>query len=253
MLISGSLSQQNDSQRFGTMMNPYQDKPDPWSSHSVIAAQLEYFPKGTRILDIGTASGTIGRICNGKDFILHGIEPVVEWAKVSRPYYAELLTQELQQTPDSFLTGQDVVICADVLEHMPDPDLQLKRLVTLQSEGSRFIISIPNNANLWIRLNLLFGNFDYTDRGILDKTHLRFFTQRTAKQMIVASGLKVLKIIPTPIPLPLVHPFFKDSALGIGLHRLLANLTKILPRLLGYQFVFIATKSSLLSEPAKGL
>jgi hypothetical protein len=224
------------------MTNPYQAKLDPWSSHSVIAAQLENFPKGTRILDVGTASGTIGRICQGKGFVIRGIEPVKEWAELSREYYKEISQRELQQTDDSFLRGHNIVICADVLEHMPDPEKQLKRLVSLQSSGTMFLISVPNIANLWIRLSLLMGNFNYTERGILDKTHLRFFTWRTGSQLVSSSGLKIKAIISTSIPLNLLHPFFSEAFLGRKIHQLLAILTKLLPRLLGYQYIFIAVK-----------
>jgi len=66
------------------MENVYQTKLDPWSSHSQIAMQLADFPSGTRILDVGTATGVIGRICQGKGFVLRGIEPVKEWVRARR-------------------------------------------------------------------------------------------------------------------------------------------------------------------------
>ncbi len=162
----------------------YQLKPDPWSSHSIIAGLLKPFPPGTRILDVGSASGTIGQLCQGRGFTLIGIEPVKEWADASLPYYHSVYPQDLAHTPDEILEGYQVVICADVLEHLPDPQVQLARLVQLQSPGTLFLISVPNIANLWVRLNLLFGKFDYSDRGILDRTHLRFFTRRTIIDLV---------------------------------------------------------------------
>jgi 2-polyprenyl-3-methyl-5-hydroxy-6-metoxy-1,4-benzoquinol methylase len=219
----------------------YQDKLDPWSSHSIIVDYLKQFPPGTRILDVGTASGTIGRLCKDRAFIMRGIEPVASWAEISRPFYSEIFVSDLAGTQDDFLAGNQVVICADVLEHMADPQSQLSRLSSLQSPGTLFIISLPNVANLWVRLNLLFGKFDYAERGILDQTHLRFFTLSTALQMTAAAGLRVLQVIPTPIPLNLVSPFF-GTAFGRSLHALLARLTKAFPSLLGYQFVIFAAR-----------
>lgn len=227
---------------------PYQDKLDPWSSHSIIKELLQAFPHGTRVLDIGTASGTIGRMCSGHGFLLHGIEPVAEWAEVSRQYYDRILNQDLSHTDDEFLKDHQVIICADVLEHMPDPEVQLFRLVNLQAPGTTFIISLPNIANLWVRMHLLFGNFNYAERGILDKTHLRFYTRKTAVNMLTAAGLQVQQIIPTPIPLNFVNPFFQRSNPGRTLHRILAVFTRALPLLLGYQFVFWAQKEQVLIQ-----
>ena len=220
----------------------YQYKPEPWSSHSLILEQLRHYPEGTRILDVGTAAGTLGKNCLERGWILHGVEPVAEWAELSRPYYAEIRGQVLEQVGDDFLADHQVVVCADVLEHMPDPSSQLQRLVDLHPAGTRFLISLPNIANLRIRLHLLFGSFEYTEVGILDRTHLRFFTQRSARRMLENAGLRVQRVLPTPVPLGLVSPFFNTNRLGRWLYRLLAQLTYALPRLLGYQFVIVADK-----------
>ncbi len=129
----------------------------------------------------------------------------------------------------------------DILEHLPDPDTVLKRLVECQPSNALFIISVPNIANLWVRLNLLMGKFDYTDRGILDRTHLHFFTRRTLVNMIQNSGLEILSIQATPIPLELVSRFFVTLP-GRFIHAVLARFTHWLPTLLGYQFVVQARK-----------
>lgn len=223
---------------------PYQDKHDPWSSHSLINDHLKRFPPGTRVLDVGTASGTIGRLCQNAGFVLRGLEPVVEWAEMSRPFYSAFAVQSLAETDEDFLRDQQVVVLADVLEHMADARQQLIRLAGLQQPGTVFLISLPNIANLWVRLLLLFGKFDYTDRGILDRTHLRFFTMRTASELLQDAGLQIKMIQPTPVPLNLVHPFFAGSVLGRAVHRALAQMTRIFPTLLGYQFVFRAEKVS---------
>jgi 2-polyprenyl-3-methyl-5-hydroxy-6-metoxy-1,4-benzoquinol methylase len=150
----------------------------------------------------------------------------------------------LSETKDEFIQGHQVVICADILEHTPDPSNELHRLVCLQPSRSVFFISVPNIANIWVRLNLLFGRFNYTDRGILDRTHLRFFTRSTITQMISTAGLEIEKIVPTPIPLHLVHHFFDHAALGRWFYWLLNKMTQAVPTLLGYQFVVYAKKHS---------
>ncbi len=223
---------------------PYIDKQNRWSSHHQIFLWLDQYPAGTIILDVGTASGSIGRLCQGKDFQIYGIEPHTEWARLASPYYQEIFKATLDETPDQFLRGYQVIVCADVLEHMPDPDRALARLVDLQSNGTDLIISVPNIANLWVRLNLLFGNFTYTDRGILDRTHLRFFTQKTFVDLLRKSGCRIQRFTATPIPLDLIHPFFQKNKLGILMLTLLANISQRIPTVFGYQFIALIRKST---------
>jgi 2-polyprenyl-3-methyl-5-hydroxy-6-metoxy-1,4-benzoquinol methylase len=186
-------------------------------------------------------------MCAGKGFILHGIEPGAEWINLARPYYDALLCSTLEQAPDRFLSGYDVVVCADIIEHLAHPQAALRRLLALQPEGCRFIISVPNVANIWVRLNLLFGRFDYTDRGILDRTHLRFFTRHTFVALLEAVGLQMTDLDVTPIPLNLVHPWFQRTAGGRFAHQQLDRLTHRCPTLLGYQFVAQAMKPWLMT------
>jgi 2-polyprenyl-3-methyl-5-hydroxy-6-metoxy-1,4-benzoquinol methylase len=221
---------------------PYVDKNDPWSSHSQIKAWLADMPVGTKVLDIGAATGTLGKQLSGAGFVLHGIEPHAAWAEMARPHYADLRCGTLDDVGDAFLSGHNVVVCADVLEHMAHPEQALRRLLSFQPAGCRLLISVPNIANLWIRLNLLMGRFDYTDRGILDRTHLRFFTQRTLKTMLNMVGVRVVQLSVSPIPLDLVHPLFRHTSWGRAVHAGLARITRAFPRLLGYQFVVRAVK-----------
>lgn len=215
----------------------YRDKLDPWSSHSVIKSWLINYPSETRILEIGTATGTLGRMCAAYGFVWRGIEPNHEWSNVAIPYYHELLVNTLECTPDEYLQGNDIVICADVLEHIPYPINELKRLVKLQDKTTTFIISVPNIANIWIRVNLLFGRFEYTKRGILDFAHLRFFTRRSLLEMLASVGLQHKKLSTTPIPINLINPLFESTDWGRLTHRSLAWFTTVFPTLLGYQFV----------------
>lgn len=221
----------------------YQDKADPWSSHALLRGRLTCFAPGTRVLDVGAATGTLGRMCQGCGLELHGLEPDSAWAEVARPFYSSLVVSTVENAPDEALRGFNVVVCADVLEHLPAPEDSLRRLAALQQAGTVFLVSVPNVANIWVRLNLLFGRFDYAERGILDRTHLHFYTRRTLAQLLTGAGLKIVNIQTTPIPLALVNPFFIRSPLGKFIYRLLAALTRMLPTLLGYQFVAETVKS----------
>jgi 2-polyprenyl-3-methyl-5-hydroxy-6-metoxy-1,4-benzoquinol methylase len=220
---------------------PYVDKRSPWSSHSLIAAELVRFPAQSRVLDIGTASGTLARLCRGHSFKLFGVEPNPNWAQIALPLYEKIYVGSIEDAEDEFLRGYDVIVLGDILEHLAAPEAVLQKLVDLQRPDSTFIISVPNIANLWVRLSLLTGKFDYAERGILDRTHLRFFTRKTLLAVLKSAGLEIITIQVTPIPLELVSRFF-ISLPGRWLHAGFAQLTSILPTLLGYQFVAKARK-----------
>lgn len=221
--------------------SPYQDKPSIWSSHSRIASHLRLLPAHSKVLDVGTASGMIARSSLDRSLRFFGIEANRAWAETASAYYEKMWNCLFDEMPDEALQGYDAVVLGDVLEHMPAPETALYRLVELQPRGSLFILSVPNVANLWVRLHLLMGRFDYAERGILDRAHLRFFTRKTLTALVKGAGLEILSIQATPIPLELVSSFFL-TPMGRVIHAALARLTDLLPTLLGYQFVVKAKK-----------
>ena len=222
--------------------NPYLEKLSPWSSHSQIVAILKSLPKKSRVLDIGTADGLLARLSKASEIDFYGIEPRSEWAKEAEKYYEAIWVGLIEDAPEVFLSNDyDAIVFADVLEHTTDPLSILVHLVSLQKPGCKIIISVPNIANLWVRLNLLFGRFDYTERGILDKTHLRFFTHKTLIKMVQQADLTIDCVKVTPIPLELVSNFFLSST-GAVVFLIFAALTKLFPTILGYQFIIQAKK-----------
>ncbi|HEX9330876.1 MAG TPA: class I SAM-dependent methyltransferase [Anaerolineales bacterium] len=220
---------------------PYHDKPSIWSSHSIIASRLSVLPAQNKVLDVGAASGMLARMCQNKTLRLFGIEPNANWAHIASPLYEKMWICSISDMDEKLLGGFDVIVLGDILEHLPDPEAVLQKLVERQSSGTVFIISVPNIANLWVRLNLLMGRFEYEDRGILDRTHLRFFTRRSLTAMLKNAGLSIISIQATPIPLELVSRFFVTPP-GQFLHAILARITSWLPTILGYQFILEARK-----------
>ena len=224
-----------------TVQLPYHDKPSVWSSHLIIATHLNALPAQSKVLDIGAASGTLARMCLNKNLRLFGVEPNPTWAEMASPLYEKMWICSISDLEEEYLSGYDVVVLADILEHLPNPEVILEKLVKQQAPGAKFLISVPNIANLWVRLNLLMGRFEYTDRGILDRTHLRFFTRWSFVKMIRNNSLEIISIQATPIPLELVSKFFLTFP-GRLFHTVLARLTSWWPSVLGYQFVVEARK-----------
>ncbi len=98
--------------------------------------------------------------------------------------------------------------------------------------GGEVVLSIPNVAHLWVRLSLLLGRFEYAGRGILDRTHVRFFTERSLRALLADAGLRV--VLPQVVP-PRFHGAWLD-----GVHAASAAAARAFRRLLGYQFVIVA-------------
>jgi len=134
----------------------------------------------------------------------------------------------------------DAIVFADVLEHLEDPGSMLRAARRwLRPEGT-LLVSLPNVANLAVRLSLLAGRFEYADRGILDRTHLRFFTRRSARRTIEAAGFRITEVRATPVPAELAVPALARSPWRGAVRALCAATARLRPTLFGYQFVFVA-------------
>jgi len=157
----------------------------------------ELIPDGAKILDVGSGNGALSRRLKEKrsDFIIDGIELNAYAAELSRQYYRRFYIGDARDYLDEInKEGYDYIVLADVIEHLSDPLEFLKDLYSCLTTKSRIIISLPNIAFGAIRFSLLNGNFDYVDSGILERTHLRFFTLKTLKSLIKNSDLNLEKI-----------------------------------------------------------
>jgi 2-polyprenyl-3-methyl-5-hydroxy-6-metoxy-1,4-benzoquinol methylase len=134
----------------------------------------------------------------------------------------------------------DRVLLLDVLEHLRHPEQILRQSHEVLKREGLLIVSVPNIANIYIRLTLLLGRFDYSERGLLDKTHLRFFTRKTARKLLESNGYSILEEQQTVIPLELVLGWSPDNVVMKALNRLLAAVTWLFPGLFGYQIMFVA-------------
>jgi len=159
--------------------------------------------KNLDVLDVGCGFATTSQHIETRGNRVTGIESSAEAVAVARTRLSEVIHGDLQSHP---ITGRrfDVIIFADVLEHLAWPIGVLRSYLDLLNDGGSLIVSLPN-IGLWsVRLNLLLGRFHYEETGVLDRTHLRFFTRRTAREMIESMGLKIVRRTYNP---GLVRPF----------------------------------------------
>jgi 2-polyprenyl-3-methyl-5-hydroxy-6-metoxy-1,4-benzoquinol methylase len=205
-------------------------------SHRLVLAEV---PDGARVLDVGCATGYLAAELTRRGCTVDGIEFDPAAAEQARAHCRAVVTGDLEAPlihaeVERMLAGvrPDVIVCADVLEHLRDPWAVLAWLRTLLAPGGRAIVSVPNIAHWTARRALLRGRFDYADFGLFDRTHLRFFTRASAAELARRAGFAVRAERPAGAPLPLES---RVPALG----RVRDRCVRRCPELLALQFVLV--------------
>lgn len=143
-----------------------------------------------RVLDIGCGRGQIGRILHEQyQCAVTGLEINPDFARECVGYRRVIVgSAEDESLPASISERFDVIICGDVLEHLRQPEIPLRAFHRLIAPRGRLLLSVPNVAQIRIRLMHLRGRWDYTPEGIMDRTHLRWFTLKTLRQLVAECG-----------------------------------------------------------------
>ncbi len=164
--------------------------------------------KGLDVLDVGCGFATTSQHIERLGNRVTGVEESAEAVAKARDRVSRVVQADLQDSEGvaSKLEGArfDVIVFADVLEHLAWPLGVLRKYLGLLNQDGSVIVSLPN-VGLWsVRLAVMTGRFEYQDTGVLDRTHLRFFTRASARRMLDAAGLTVLGTTYNP---GLVRPF----------------------------------------------
>lgn len=206
-------------------------------SHRLALAQV---PAGARVLDVGCATGYLAAELRAAGCEVVGVEVDPAAAQQARAHCAAVVVGDLEapatraEVERVAAGGVDVVLCADVLEHLRDPWAVLAWLRPLLRDDpeAKAIISVPNIGHWTARRELLRGRFPYADFGLFDRTHLRFFTQASARELARRAGFAVRTELPAGAPLPL------ESRIP-ALRRLRGPCVRRCPGLLALQFVLV--------------
>jgi 2-polyprenyl-3-methyl-5-hydroxy-6-metoxy-1,4-benzoquinol methylase len=198
---------------------------------------LPLMPKhSTRVLEIGCGSGQTLEMLKSKGFCDEtvGVELFDSAAEEARNRVDKVYCLDVEKGPlPEDLGTFDLILLLDVLEHLVDPWSFLKKIhsLALKPHG-KIIISLPNARHFTLVLPLLRGNFDYKERGILDKTHLRFFTRSSATRLIEEAGLTIDAV--------------KSTSLDLNLNSGKLNLITLglLSGFLTSQYIFSASRMS---------
>jgi predicted TPR repeat methyltransferase len=219
----------------------YPWKEIPGSSHAVLLGRILARPAGLSVLDLGFGAGLLARRIRAHCRYLAGVELDAGAAAEGARFFDDPVTGDIfEGISGPWKEPFDVIVAGDVLEHLPRPGDLLSALKPLLKSGGALLVSLPNVANVTVRASLLAGRFPYADRGILDRTHLRFFTLASARALLEDSGFRIGWETATAMPVELAVPALGRPPLAgpvRGGTRLLAHAW---PTLFGYQFVFEA-------------
>lgn len=189
-------------------------------------------PPKSKVLDVGCNTGKLGKeLKKRKDCVVLGIDLFEESLEIAKTRLDNVKKIDLEKYEKPFQDKFDVIVFADVLEHLRYPEKTLKIYKGMLNEEGFIIASIPNIANIKIRFSLLLGKWNYQESGILDKSHLRFFTKKTMKDLFQSSGYKIKIVDYTSGFSFLVFRYFKP------LKRIRKILCGIWPSLFAFQFI----------------
>lgn len=160
-----------------------------------------------KILEIGTGSGAMANAYKMKNSSVKyiGVEIFPEYKALSERYCDKVYLEDFESPSEALIeeaNDADFVIFADVLEHMRNPWKVLQLLATRIPDHCRVIASIPNIQHWSIQMRLMSGDFSYADSGLLDRTHLRFFTRKTILTLFTENGFLINQLIPRIFDFP---------------------------------------------------
>lgn len=234
-------------------------------------ALLRLVGRPRRVLDVGCGLGQNGAFCRTRGAHVVGLErdPAARARAARVLHEVHDVDLEAPASIAAALAGQrfDLILFGDVLEHVRDPRAVLEAVCAHLDDEGHVLVSLPNVAAWPVRLSLLAGRFEYRESGVLDRTHLRFFTRDSAAELLASAGLEVMRRDQSPMLVraakdaiyPLVRAASGDTstfdadptALARslpykayqGLVRPLEDrVTRVAPGLLGFQHVLLARR-----------
>lgn len=217
------------------------------SSHAVILRKLIALPS-SRILDLGCSSGLFAAHARAVGHEVTGVDCLE--LPGARERTDRFVKASLEHgIPGEVGGGFDIIVAADVIEHLSRPGEVLEDMRGVLRPGGRVLLSVPNFSHWYPRARVTAGLFGYDRRGILDETHLHFFTRATLRRTVRASGFDILDEQATGLPLGVIA-----DADGRRLHLLRwidGLLVRARPSLFGYQIVMTLTPRAMARVPAE--
>jgi SAM-dependent methyltransferase len=176
-----------------------------------------YIPEGARVLDVGCSTGNFGAALEQlKNCTVVGVDlnadDIAEAAtRITTALVLDITAKGVVEALGKF----DVVLFADVIEHIPDPRAALRAVHGFLRPGGFIVYSIPHMGHASIRFDMLAGRFPYTELGLLDKTHLHFYDRPEVHDVFASSGFRIVDESPTLVGYP--DEWTAERLAGMGL------------------------------------
>jgi O-antigen biosynthesis protein len=209
---------------------------------------IDFIGFNKKVLEIGTSTGYVSKILKEQRNIVTGIEIDQEAGLLAEPYCDKVIFGDVEELDlDAFLVPQsyDIILCGDILEHLKNPvNLLIKIKKYLKPEGY-LVVSLPNFCHGDVLLNLLNGDFHYTSKGLLDKTHLHFFGLKNIYSFFAELGYQIKNLQTTNLDIG--NTELKVDNMKIP--RDLLIFIQSLPNSTVYQYLFCAFPSDCVNQP----
>lgn len=223
------------------MPNVYTFKDFIGSSHRILIDLIRRQGPGNLFIDLGAAGGELARSVAPQFRRRIGYEYNIDCIESLAHSFDSGIVANLENAT-TLPRNADAIVLADVLEHLRNQ----KNLLALVREsirpGGRVYVSVPNIANITIRIGLLFGIFTYRERGILDETHVRFYTMHTIRKELEGAGFRILTVRGSSVPIRLIVGQWMPGAVLVPFEWLLLRLTNGWKSLMAYQLILVVER-----------
>lgn len=230
------------------LMTKYDLLVDLENKNSPLTKIANLVGQNKEVLEFGCSTGYLSQVLKEKGCQVTGIEINEKAAQIARQHCPKVIIGDIERLDYQKELGKerfDIMIFADVLEHLRNPRSVLIKVKKFLKSDGKLLISIPNIAHASVRLELLTGDFEYEDLGILDNTHLKYFTKKSILRLLDSCGYYIEDI--DAVSKGLSKQTIQKFLTKINLERE-ENLVKVLnqPEALAYQYVVVAS----LEKPA---
>ena len=196
--------------------------------------RAKFFNQGETVLDVGCGPGYLAEyLTRQKNCRVIGVEQDPRLAEIARRACAQVHEVDLENEGLCKIQGKFAAIFfGDVIEHVRNAPELLRQASELLADGGRVIVSTPNFVHIKNRVRVLSGHFEYRDAGLLDRTHVHFYTKKTLYGLLDDAGYRVVK---TDVTTGVID-------LASLRNRILHVFARAYPNLFAYQFIVAAMR-----------